>query len=300
MLRALKSNHIPDYFELKAESTARAYRSDIRDFTRTTHKPLEQAEPLDIVNWVISMHRRRLADATIRRRYHAARAVLGFLVDLEQIPRNPCAAAGRAISWRQAKQIRPTKLLRPSEVVHIFAAARRLESEPTLRARALAMLALMFGGGLRRSEVRALNVADIGGSYVVLRGTKAGIEQVQELPPWAAKQVSQLCRRRRREKGIALFCFYYADGRPGKRLSDSSIYRLFKRYCAAAGIKAAPHAARASAVTQLKRMGCEDRAVADYLRHKTTKQVTIYDKRARSERCGAGKRLSYGKISAQD
>ena len=154
------------------------------------------------------------------------------------------------------------------------------------------ILAVLFGGGLRRSEAIAIRLADVrrtnaGTMFVRLRATKAGKDADQALPAWAAKHIDTLVSIRKRdgaEDGDHLFVSY--RGRGGKTatnhpLSDSGLYKLFKSYCvrAGAGSFASPHSARATAITKLLDSGVSHREVQEFSRHASVQMVEVYDKR---------------------
>ncbi len=155
-----------------------------------------------------------------------------------------------------------------------------------------AILATLFGGGLRRSEAAALRIGDVretasGTTYLYLRSTKARKDAQQALPEWASARVRALVRERR-EAGAsdADFLFVSYRGRGGRSpapepVSHSGIYRMFKQYCMLAGTKGhvSPHSARATAITKLLTEGIPHRLVQEFSRHSSVQMVEIYDKR---------------------
>lgn len=164
-----------------------------------------------------------------------------------------------------------------------------------------AILALLFGLGLRRSEVRKITLRDItvspaGILHIVLRDTKAGKTQEQPIPDWAWEPISELSQQRMRDGATETdpLCTDYYRGLANHRpLSDSSIARLYKRYLRKLGIDAAPHSARATAATLLKSNGVDDRDVALFLRHSTTRMVQVYDKRSNDLARNPGRKILY-------
>lgn len=238
------------------------------------------------------------SDNTLRLRYFALRSMYQHLSELGIIGRNPWAVAGKIISSRQQTQKRPTQLV-PFDLVHELLTIPNARTKNGVRDRA--MLALLFGCGLRRSELVGLNVADVkvspkGTLFIELSNTKAGKRRQQPLPRWAGESFSALVSQRKAEHAIdgdPLFPFYYADGRARERYSVESLYRLFRKYCKQLGIKAAPHAARATAATRLLDQGYHDRDVAQFLGHSTTGMVEIYDKRRRDVEQNCGKTLIF-------
>ena len=185
---------------------------------------------------------------------------------------------------------------RPTEMLD-FEVVREVLELPDARTpkglRDAAILATLFGGGLRRSEAAGIRVGDVkrsasGTAYVYLRATKARKDAAQALPAWAAKPVLALCAARKREGASDadyLFVSYRGRGgaspAPGAPVSHSGIYRLFKQYCMRAGARGhvSPHSARATAITKLLSDGVPHRLVQEFSRHSSVQMVEVYDKR---------------------
>jgi integrase len=240
-----------------------------------------------------------VADSTVSQRLAILRRVFRHLIDIGARMGNPIATLKDFIPTRQRVQKRPTKLI-PFDLVQRLLDAPSENTKKGIRDRAI--LAVLFGGGLRRSEALKLNVGDIGESsdgvpFLILRSTKAGQNQEQSLPSWAWQRLLSYLEQRDSEgdgSESPLFVFYYEDGRQGGRLSESTLARLYKRYAEESGCgSAAPHSARATAVTMLKELGFEDREVARFLRHSTEQMVRAYDKRGRGPAANPGRQLEY-------
>lgn len=95
------------------------------------------------------------------------------------------------------------------------------------------------------------------------------------MPDWAYLHFSTLVSRRISDScktDSPLFVNYHRKGYP--RLSESTLYRIYKRVWGTGC-----HSARATFATQLKDQGFNDEDVAVALRHSTTQQVQVYDKR---------------------
>lgn len=247
-----------------------------------------------------------LSDNTVAHRVVILRRIFRHLVDIGARAGNPFATLKDAIPTRQRVQKRPTKLIPFDLVPKILDCPERYTREG-IRDRAI--LALLFGGGLRRNEVVKLNMSDIGQTpqgvpFLILRATKAGQNQEQSLPAWAWVEIERHLQQRDADgaaPGSPVFCSYYADGVPRGRLSDSTIVRLYRRYTAAVGISgAACHSARATAATALKTQGYEDRDVARFLRHSTETMVRVYDKRARGPGKNPGRFISYSTVDEDE
>lgn len=291
-----------EYWSCKRPNTQRAYQRAFENWREFVEDPWNY-EPENAVSYLTYLKSQHLSIGTIRAQLHALSSTYGWLVELGCRVINPWPIVLKATPSRYSAEIRPTPTL-PYDLG--ITLASKGNSGPYTKnqdsIRDAGIFACLFGGGMRRSEVRALNVGHVretptGHEYLELRAPKAGRAQTQVLAPWAWKFVHKL-RRVRIEEGAKadcpLFVYRYRSGKAGKRIGEKFIYRMFVRALDALGIKAAPHAARASAATFLLESGCRDRDVADFLRHRSTHQVQIYDKRSNQSRMAELlKKLSY-------
>lgn len=155
-----------------------------------------------------------------------------------------------------------------------------------------AILAVMFGGGLRRSEIINLRIGDIkkspkGTLFLFLRATKAKKDARQGLPTWAEERLKDLLRARISAGATPTdYLFTGFTGQAGvsesnRPISGSGVYQLFRHYCAQAGANpnCTPHSARATAITKLLTQGLSHRHVKEFSRHASVQMVEVYDKR---------------------
>lgn len=303
------------YLSLKEPATERSYAYAVADWckhlggygwgTPNAAKAMLRATSQDALGYISKLRRRMMpdgetaADATVRVRYAALRGIYEYLVDSEVCQRNPFRAAGRAISWRQHRQKRPTKLIPFDAIPRLL----RLPDRSTRwGVRDRAIIAVLFGGGLRRSELQRMRLDDIqttpeGVPFLRIRAPKGGYELHKALPEWAWACLSELVSQRKSEGATErspIFVFYYVDGRAGRGLSVETIYRTYRMYTAIAGVEAAPHSARATYASKMKADGHEDREVAEALGHSSTRQVQTYDKRVRGVATSPARKLKYG------
>ena len=169
-----------------------------------------------------------------------------------------------------------------------------------------AILAALFGGGLRRSEVASLTLGDVkktqkGTTYLYLRATKGKKDSEQTIPDWAADAIYKVKEEREKEGALSgdfLFVSYRGQGAKSitnEAISHSGIYKLFKQYCMLAGVNnvVSPHSARATAITKLLDDGVSHREVQEFSRHSSVQMVEVYDKRRIGVENNPGKKLEY-------
>ena len=160
---------------------------------------------------------------------------------------------------------------------------QRLLAEPSnLRERAI--VALMACGGLRRSEVVALDVGDYAPEFGLrrVRG-KGGHEAAVPLPEVARVVVSEYLAKERVGHGSQdpMFAVRYRS-RGGdwqeRRMASHRVWKIIKALGRRAGLlELHPHAFRhASGVELYRRTGGNLRVVQEHLRHADIQTTTVY------------------------
>lgn len=171
----------------------------------------------------------------------------------------------------------PDPPLSEEEVQNLLASLPR-SSNVDLRNRCL--LELLYGCGLRMSEARGLDLADIDlhAGVMRVRGGKGGQNRLLPLLDTASAAVKDWLAVRRQfvhgpDRG-ALFLNQY-----GQRMSQSSIYNFFERLNAARGPDARrlhPHLFRHSIAVHWVRGGASIRHVQDLLGHAHLDTTKVY------------------------
>ncbi len=246
------------------------------------------------------------SNATIHKKFAALRRIYRMLIASNLgIAENPFEADKVPPPPKDAGRKRPTQMIDFDLVMEIVSIPN-VQTQKGRRDRAI--LATLFGGGLRRSELVGLRIGDVkktsaGTTYLYLRHTKAKRDAEQALPSWAAAHLWELIKERRQGgamDGDYLFVgFTGKGGQTGttKPMSDTGVYLLFKQYCMAAGAgsHATPHSARATAITKLLADGISHREVQEFSRHSSIQMVEWYDKRRFSVEESPAKELTYTK-----
>jgi integrase/recombinase XerD len=168
------------------------------------------------------------------------------------------------------------------EEVERLLAAPDLSSPQGLRDRA--MLELLYGSGLRVSEVTSLNVGDVDLSVELVRclgkGSKERLVPVGSHAVRAVRAYQQTARPVLvgRRMTSALFL-----NRRGGRLTRQGCWKLLRGHARRAGIMRplTPHVLRHSFATHLLERGADLRAVQEMLGHATINTTQIYTHVAR-------------------
>lgn len=247
-------------------------------------------KPSTAARFIGYMYRSGYADLTVQNTQSALSSIYEYLTSIEIIKANPFRAASRVVSWRQKRHVRPTATLDPSKIMPIIEAIP--QTSKGLRDRA--MLAILFGCGLRRSELVALKLDSVQVSraknlYLQINAAKGGKSRKQPLPEWVAEHVSAYTIDRigkAAEGNDYLFDSRYGDR--SKSATPRTVARVFRR-----NFDGAPHSARAAFATRLLDLGRSYQEVAEALGHSTTEQVRVYDHRERSVETNVGKFVQY-------
>ncbi len=283
-----------------AEGTVRYRRLYLTHFLAW----LREEDVLD-VRRVTSEHARSYALALVRHRYRAGRGeacevhplkprtrttrllvvrdLFRWLVERGVLLLDPTAALAVSFKRRQL----PRHVLSEAEVRKLLDAPD-LSTPVGLRDRAL--LSLIYSTGLRRSEVSALDIADVdltGGTVFVRRG-KGGTPRLVPLGESAAQDVVAYVRKGRPElaeghrmpRTPALFVGVAGPGRAhqGHRLEPEGVSQLVSRACEKAhlGRLVRSHALRHAFATHLLRAGADVRHVQRLLGHSSVVTTEAY------------------------
>jgi integrase len=310
-----------ELFLAASDMHASAYRSWLMDrpgiqprFKESLHVPEAQSRQREVMHRESQQSVRAQqkktglestqANATIAKKFSALRRIYRMCIGASLGPtENPFDTDRVPPPPKESGKKRPTEMVPFSLVKEIIA----LPDKTTPKGiRDSALLAVLFGGGLRRSEAAALRIGDIrktpqGTTFVVLRATKAQRDFNQAIPRWAATTLQLLIAQRTQEGAAAgdfLFVGYrgYAGKVPSREpISENGIYRLFRSYCLRVGVTdhVTPHSARATAITKLLADGIPHREVQEFSRHASVQMVEVYDKRRVGVDENPGKELEF-------
>ena len=219
---------------------------------------------------------RGLAPATVNRHLAALR---GVLREAWQLGLVPTEEFHRAVA---VKGVRGSRLLRGraltgTEVRALFAACNA--STPT-GARDAAMLALLYGGGLRRAEVAALELDAVEGDAVALRVRgKGDRERRVPLPGGARRALSHWLTLRGRDAGPLLRAVRGAAVLPGG-MGAQSVFGALERLAKRAGVESlSPHDLRRTYVSDLLDAGADLATVQRLAGHSQVTTTARYDRR---------------------
>ena len=260
--------------------TIRNYRSDIGHFLGYCHE--HKLEPLAVTRQVFRAYLGLLREggivaASITRR---TSTVHGFYKYLLQE-----GATERDLLYGVALPKRPKRLPKvlDQQLLGALLAAPDVTTPGGLRDRAI--LELLYGGGLRISELVALDcksiVLDEGAAIIRGKGAKErvalfGQPAMAALEAYLAQGRPELCAKTQTPRAKIQDALLL--NRFGGRLTARSVQTLIKRHALAAGIlqDVWPHLLRHSFATHLLDGGADLRIVQDLLGHSSANTTQIY------------------------
>ena len=184
---------------------------------------------------------------------------------------------------------RPRRKTRLPRVPRWEIVERLLGDCADLRDRAL--VALMCYGGLRRSEIVALNVGDVAPEFGLRRVLgKGGHEAAVPLPKRARSILAEyLTAQRARATATGPLFVVHFKTKSGnsleQRMTDHRVWKIIKLIGRRAGLpELHPHAFRHSCGAELlRRTGGNLRAVQEHLRHADIQTTTVYTRLTQNE-----------------
>lgn len=270
--------------------TVRAYEGDLRQFLEYLSPPgLEPPEPrafdvLILREWLAGLYRDRLSTVTIRRKLAAVRGLFRFLVREGAVSVN----VARLIRTPKAPKTLPDVMSAEQANALIDGIGPNGPERP-YPARDRAIFELLYGCGLRVSELAGLNLEDLDRAEGWLRVRGKGRKERQVPVP---RKASDALERYLSERPVvrdqpAVFLNYR-----GGRLSDRGMRGIVKLYATllVADPSIHPHSLRHAYATHLLTDGADLRSIQELLGHarlSTTQKYTqvsltdlmaVYDK----------------------
>ena len=258
-----------------SENTASAYRRDLRryvtlltDLGINAPDEIAQAEVSALLNLLSEMG---LEASSVARNLTAVRMFHRFLLEEGLARRDP------------TEHVKPPKLGRklPS-VLNIYEVERLMlapDVETPLGLRDRALIEMLYGAGLRVSELIGLSLTDLLFDVEVVRVLgKGGRERVVPIGSEGIDWVTEYLHAVRPElvkphTGSEVFLNFR-----GAMLSRMGVWKVLRQYVVLAGLekKVSPHTLRHSFATHLLEGGADLRAVQEMLGHADISTTQIY------------------------
>ena len=262
----------------RSPRTVRSYATDLADLARFLEGLAGGSvdpgavETADIRAWVAAMHARGLSPATIGRRLSAARAFWRWLAEEGLARVNPAAEV--------PNPKRGERLPERPDVEDVAAILEAPDPGTPAGLRDRAILELLYGAGLRVSELTGLDLEDVDLARRTVRVFGKG--RRERIVPFGKKAAAAIraylaafvtLRERTREEALFL-------NLRGGRLTDRSVRRILDRAVERTALLQGvhPHVLRHSFATHLLESGMDLRAIQELLGHARLATTQRYTK----------------------
>lgn len=250
-----------------SRNTLAAYRTDLERAAEALGGELGEAGTEAVGR--LGTQWRGLAPSTVARRSAALRRFYGFLVEEGIRKDDPSAALPKPALRRPLP-----KVLGSDEIARLFETAEdRAASNEPLALRNLALLELLYGSGLRATELVSLarGALRTGQPFLILLGKGSK----ERLVPIGSRAEEAVNRWRENVPGSSPWLF--PSGK--KHLSRIRLYQIVRTMAADAGIppeRISPHVLRHNFATHLLSGGADLRVVQSLLGHADIATTQIY------------------------
>jgi integrase len=219
----------------------------------------------------------RYAPATANKVLSALRGVLREAWELELMTAEEYQRAA-AVKSIPGQRLPAGRALTPGEITAMLTVCAN-DTTPA-GARDAALIAVLYGAGLRRAEVAALDLADFQGDMVVVREGKGNKSREVPLPPGAVDALADWLAVRGEVPG-RLFLPIRKSGQIDQQpITTQAVYNVLAKRAAQAGVKAlSPHDFRRTFVSDLLDAGADIATVQKLAGHSSVSTTTRYDRR---------------------
>jgi integrase/recombinase XerC len=264
--------------------TVDAYEADLRQFAEFTATEPSSIDVLKVREWMADLYAQQLSTVTIRRKLAAVRGLFRYLLREGVVEKN----VARLVRTPKAPKTLP-EVMTAEQANRLIddVATRKLERPHPARDRAI--FELLYGCGLRVSELSGLDLQDLDRTewWIRVRG-KGKKERQVPLPGKATEALQRYLGERavvRDQPAIFL-------NHRGGRLTDRGVRGIVKMYATTLSRDPSihPHSFRHAYATHLLADGADLRAIQELLGHarlSTTQKYTqvslvdlmaVYDK----------------------
>ena len=264
--------------------TCEAYLGDLRtfaEFLEGRHGVLVTAMQQDVAGFLEHLRTHGIDSRSAARKLSCLRGFYKWLLLDRRIHHDPTVNIESPKAWK----VLPKSLAEP-EVTEMLERAAMAAHHPQARATALrdrAILELLYGGGLRVSEVTSLNTSDLGLDLgrVQVRGKgdkerivplgRAAVESLEEYMALGRPHLARISTARRGylSRGEQARLFLSLRGMP---LTRQWVWHLVKL----ADPSATPHKLRHSCATHMVEHGADLRSVQTLLGHADISTTQVY------------------------
>jgi len=255
-------------------NTIQAYVYDVtqlENFLKTQHKKLASVSIKDLRNYVHAAYDTGLLPISLNRKISSIKSFYRFLVFAKTIEVNPSTD----LELMKVGRKLPVTL----SIAEITAIIEAAKEKTPLGLRDRACLEILYGAGLRISELLGMKLADLDlVNHLLIVVGKGNKQRIVPFGKKAARSIDEYLLQGRpvlaRDRAIN---FLVLNVR-GKRMSRMGFLKILRKYRIKAGIskRVTPHMFRHSFATHLLEAGADLRAVQELLGHADISTTQIY------------------------
>lgn len=152
-----------------------------------------------------------------------------------------------------------------------------IKAVPPTRKRDRLIILLLYGTGLRASEVCNLKIEDVDfkRGILIVKGGKGAKDRVVPIPDFLLREIEDYLKTR--EDGSE-YLFVEVRREKKDKISPKTVWYLLKKYGEKAGIRVTPHMLRHSFATHMLEKGVDIRVIQEILGHSNLSTTQIYTK----------------------
>lgn len=246
--------------------TVSGYQADLRQFSDfLSEKPLESAGTEELRAWVVTLSESGLENTSINRKIASLRAFYKFLLKRKKISKDP---ADLLKSLKTPKRL--PVFLEEKNTLQLFEV---IEYEPGFAGvRDKLILELLYGTGIRLSELIGIKEADVDHNRVKVLGKRSKYRII----PLHENLVKLIQQYREMKKEYASDYLLITD--KGQPLYPVFVQRKVKHYIRQVSTlqKKSPHILRHTFATHLLNHGADLNAIKELLGHASLSATQIY------------------------
>lgn len=267
-------------YELKAASglssnTIAAYVRDVKDYITylKVHRMIDRVEDItrkDLTNYMMTLRKKQLRSSSLSRKISSMAKFHEFCLHEKLVTENIV----KNIPKPKQRKLLPTVL----SIEEIQLLLEACQGEDPLSKRNLAMLELLYGSGLRVSELTELQTKQLhlneGVVHVIGKGQK---ERVIPLSAYAIEHLRKFIEGPRLKLAKSPSSYVFLN-RFGKPISRVGFFKVLREIALKAGLSKtiSPHTLRHSFATHLLEQGVDLRYVQEMLGHQDVSTTEIY------------------------
>lgn len=250
-------------------NTVRAYITDLRQMTAALGVPVQRVTLQLLRGWLAELMEAGAASSTIQRRVAAVRGFFAWAAEQSLIQENP------AVRLRSPKKTRRLPVVpAQSDVEEAVASTQARAEEGPLAVRDLAILEVLYAGGIRVAELCSLDLTDVDDERGLLRVVgKGNKERTVPLGAPARRAVAAWRGVRDSVAGSSNALFV---GARGGRIDPRVARRVVHAATSASGSEVGPHGLRHAMATHLLEGGADLRSVQEILGHASVATTQVY------------------------